>query len=193
MKLNLRHVTIFLILLALSVGFGFGFDAVCTAVERHNHPRPTTLAASVESNAAEFGIPESILWATVKTGSDFASNAISPTGEIGLMQLTPTQFNFICTTLLEGAPLDAGLLYEPETNLRAGSAWLSYLYGKYGVWEHVFVAYHLGTEATDAWLADPAHVNARGELLEFPTRAAEQYAKDTARAVEFYNQLYYQA
>ena len=193
MKLTLRHVLIFLIILGLSVGFGFGFDAVCTAVERHQHPRPASLATAIEENAREFGIPEAVLWATVKAGSEFASNKVAESGEIGLMQLTPAQFSFICTELLEGDAQDTGLLYEPETNLRAGSAWLSYLFGKYGVWEHVFVAYHYGTEATDAWLADPTHLSARGELLAFPTRECEDYAKRTAEAVETYNQLYYQA
>ena len=140
MKLNLRHVIAFLLLIVLSIGFGFGFDAVATAIEKSNHPLPDTLKESVQANAKAFGIPEAVVWATVKNGSDFASNAVSEEGHIGLMQLTPEQFGFICREILQ-EEFEPRTLYDPETNLRAGCAWISYLYGKYGVWEHVYAAY----------------------------------------------------
>lgn len=190
MKFNLRHVIAFVLLIALSVGFGFGFDAICTAIEKSNHPRPEALSASVQKNAEEFGIPEAVILATVKCSSDFTSNAVSEDGKIGLMQLPPERFTFICTALLSETP-DVRTLYEPETNLRAGCAWISYLYGRYGVWEHVYAAYFAGTEQVDAWLQNSDYISEQGVLQTIPDESIAAFAQDMADAVECYTKLYY--
>jgi len=192
LKFNLRHVLIFLAILLLSVGFGFGFDAVATAVERKNHPRPVELQAEISQNAKEFGIPEAILWATVKTSSNFASNVVSEDGRIGLMQISPDCFSFVCTELLGEDVKDSGLLYDPSTNLRVGSAWLSYLYGRYGVWEHAFLAYVVGTETVDSWLSDPNNLSAQGQLKKIPNKTAASFAKKVEKAASYYSKLYYE-
>lgn len=193
MKLNARHVIIFLLLILLSVAFAFGFDAAATAVERRQYPQPKELADSVKQASQEHGIPEAILWATLCTGSDFASNHVSDSGEIGLMQLTPAQFDFICTELWGKEPMDAGMLYDPDTNLQAGSAYLSYLYTRYGVWEQVFAAYASDTETVNAWLSDPAYVSPQGVLKDIPDARVAAYVKDMTQAVELYTKLYYQS
>lgn len=191
MKFNLRHVVTFVLLIALSIGFGFGFDAIATAIEESNHPRPDTLSTSVQENAKTFGIPEAVIWATVKNGSDFASNAVSEDGRIGLMQLSSEQFDFICRTILHEES-DPRTLYDPNTNLRAGSAWLSYLYGRYGIWDHVFAAYHAGTDTVDAWLQTPDLMSEQGILTDIPNDSTADYVEDMKDAVELYTTLYYQ-
>ena len=193
MKLTVWRVLAFLLLIAVSVGFGFAFDAVATAVERSRNPRPDQLADAVHQNAKEYGIPEAVLWATMKNGSGFASNTVSEDGAIGLMQLTPAQFEFICTSLWKTDPMDTGMLYDPETNLRAGSAYLSYLYGRYGVWKHVFAAYDAGEARVDAWLSEPERLSAQGVLTDIPDRATAQYVKDMTKTLETYVKLYDQS
>ena len=193
MKLTVWRVLAFFLLIALSVGFGFGFDAAATAIERHRYPTDAPLAASVTENAKTYGVPEPILWATVKCGSDFASNALSEDGRIGLTQLTPSQFSFICTELWEEDARDAGMLYDPATNLEAGSAYLSYLFARYGVWEHAFAAYFAGCDAVDAWLSEPERLNAQGVLTDIPDTATARYVKNLHKTAEMYTKLYYQS
>ena len=190
MKFNLRHVIALLLLIALSIGFGFGFDAIATAIEESNHPRPESISASVQENAANFGIPEAVIWATVKNGSDFASNAVSDDGRIGLMQLSAEQFGVICQTILHEES-DSRTLYDPDTNLRAGCAWISYLYGRYGIWEHVYAAYYAGTDAVDAWLQTPELLSEQGILTDIPNDATAEYVENMKDAVELYTNLYY--
>ena len=192
MKLTARRLVAFLLLIALSVGFGFAFDAIATAVERHRYPMVDSLSASVAANAEEFGVPDAILWALMKTGSDFASNAVSEDGRIGLMQLSPETFSRICTDLLETEPMNAGMLYEPETNLRAGSAWISYLYQRYGIWEIAFAAYYAGTDRVDAWLLDPDNTDGGGGFSRIPDQSTAKFVKRVTRAVDFYTTLYYE-
>ncbi len=191
MRITAWRVVAFLLLIALSVGFGFGFDAIATAVEKSNHPRPEALTWEIEQNAETYGIPEHILWATVKVNSDFVSNAVEMSGEIGLCQLTPAQFSFICTDLLGTEAMDAGMLYDPATNLRAGSVYLSYLYDRYGVWDHAFAAYRAGTETVDAWLADPALVSEQGVLKDIPDAKTAAFVSSMKQAVDSYAKLYY--
>lgn len=193
MKLTVWRVLAFFVLLAISVGFGFGFDTAATAIERHRYPTEPSLAAAVTENAKAYGVPEPILWATVKCGSNFASNALSEEGRIGLTQLTPTQFAFVCTELWEEEARDAGMLYDPTTNLKAGCAYLSYLFGKYGVWEHVFAAYFTDCETVDTWLSDPERLNAQGVLTDIPDTRVERYVKNMHKTTEIYTKLYYQS
>ena len=191
MKINSRHVAIFFALILLSVGFGVAFDAVATAIERHQYPIDEELAPAVAAQAEAHDIPEPILWAVLHTGSGFASNAVSDDGRIGLMQLTPATFEFICVSLTGGEKKDAGLLYDPQTNLTAGCTYLAYLYEYYGIWDHAHLAFCVGTETVDAWLADPANLNAQGRLAVIPDPAAEAYLQAVGDAVEHYSQLYY--
>ena len=191
MRINIWRVVAFLLLIALSVGFGFAFDGAATAIEKHRYARPASLSAQISQNADEFGVPEPVLWATVKCGSEFVSNAVSENGAIGLMQLTPAQYAFICTELFDSEAQNADMLYAPEPNLRAGSAYLSYLFGRYGVWEHVFAAYRAGTDTVDAWLADPNRLTEQGVLYDIPDKAVANYVEDVKKSVAAYTKLYY--
>lgn len=192
MKLTAKRTLIFFVLLLASAGFGLGFDAVATAVDKSNHPRPESISALIAENASQFGVPETILWATVKEQSDFSSNLVSENGAVGLMQISPSLYASICRDILAQEPLDAGILYDPETNLRVGSAYLSWLYGRYGVWDTVFAAYHAGVEQVDAWLKDPTCVNSRGMLENIPDPETQSYVKRMNKSVRAYSELYYE-
>ncbi len=193
MKLTVWRVLAFLLLIALSVGFGFAFDAAATAIEKHNYPRPDSLAEAVSREAAAYALPEAVIWATMQTGSEFASNAVSPEGRIGLMQLTPERFDAIRAELLGLEPTDPGMLYDPATNLSTACAWLSYLYEHYGVWELVFAAYHVGTDTVDAWLSDPTLTDQSGVLTAIPDKDVADYTARMQKAVSYYEKLYYQS
>ena len=191
MKLNYLRILAFVLLVALSVGFGFAFDAIATAIDKHNYPIVDAYAAPIKEYAEEFAIPEAVLWAVVSVESDFVSNAVSGDGAIGLMQLTPDEFRMICTDLLDSAEVDVGMLYNPASNLRAGAAYLSELYRRYGVWETVFAAYHTSVEQVDAWLSDKALVSEQGRLQNLPDNNTTKYMKSTQKALEHYQTLYF--
>ena len=191
MKITYRRLIAFAVLLAVSIGFGFAFDAIATAIEKHNHPIVEQYCAEIRANAEEFAIPEANLWAIVCVESDFASNYVSGDGEIGLMQLTPDQFQAICRDLLGEGNVNAGMLYDPATTLRAGTAKISSLYQKYGVWETVYAAYFAGEGAVDAWLADPTYVTEQGRLQNIPDEATADYVEEVADAAALYQRLYF--
>jgi soluble lytic murein transglycosylase len=191
MKFNARSLAIIAGILVLSIGFGFAFDGIATAIEKNRYPLSPRYAEDVRKVAEEYGIPEVIIWATVCTESGFASNLEGKDGGIGLMQLTPREFAMIQTEILKEAPEDAGRLYDPEKNLACGAAYLSYLYQRYGVWETVFAAFDAGTEAVDAWLANPEYVSELGTLTSIPDPSTARFVKEVTKAREIYIKLYF--
>ena len=193
MKFHFRHVVILCLILAASIGFGFAFDAIALKVERNRYPKPETLVPLVEELSDEYGLPEAIVWATIRNGSNFASNAVSEDGRIGLMQLSSDQLTFICEKVLHSEPIDAGLLYDPQTNVRLGCAYLSYLFGRYGVREQVYAAYAAGIDRVDAWIASHDHLSEQGVLINISDETTASYVKTMKTAVNFYTTLYSEA
>ena len=191
MKLNARSFAIIAALLALSIGFGFAFDGIATAIEKKQYPLTERYADEIRDVAEQYGIPEVVLWAIVRTESGFASNLEGKDGGIGLMQLTPDEFAMIQTDILQKEPEDAGLLYDPAKNLASGAAYLSFLYQRYGVWETVFAAFDTGTDKVDAWLADPECVGEFGTLENIPDPKTARFVRDVTKARELYVKLYF--
>ena len=191
MKFNARSFAIIAAILVLSIGFGFAFDGIATAIEKKQYPLSPRYADDIQRVSAEYGIPEVILWAIVRTESGFSSNLEGEDGGIGLMQLTPDEFAMIQTDILKEAPQDAGLLYDPAKNLACGAAYLSFLYQRYGVWETVFAAFDAGTDTVDAWLANPDYVSSLGTLQNIPNAKTARFVREVTEARELYIKLYF--
>ena len=191
MKFNARSFAIIAAILVLSIGFGFAFDGIATAIEKKQYPLSPRYANDIQKVSKEYGIPEVILWAIVRTESGFSSNLEGEDGGIGLMQLTPDAFAMIQTDILKEAPQDAGLLYDPVKNLTCGAAYLSFLYQRYGVWDTVFAAFDAGTDTVDAWLANPDYVSSLGTLQNIPNAKTARFVRDVNEAREFYIKLYF--
>ena len=191
MKFNARSFAIIAAILVLSIGFGLAFDGIATAIEKKQYPLSPRYANDIQRVSAEYGIPEVILWAIVRTESGFSSNLEGEDGGIGLMQLTSDEFAMIQTDILKEAPQDAGLLYDPAKNLSCGAAYLSFLYQRYGVWETVFAAFDAGTDAVDAWLANPDCVSELGTLKNIPNQKTARFVREVTEARELYIKLYF--
>lgn len=190
MKWNIRRVGILLAIVLFSIGFGFAFDAIADKIERHRYPKPEAYADFISADAAEFGVPEAVIWAMARQESNFVSSKIGSSGEVGLMQLTSGQYADICERLLHTAG-DSGLLYDPSSNLRAGTALLSDLYSRYGNWETVYAAWYAGTDQIDLWLADPDLANGLGGFKKIPDRETERFINALSASVRKYTDLYY--
>lgn len=189
MKLNSRHVTILVLLIVASVLFGFAYNGIATAVEHRNYPRPEQYREAVTANAEAFGIPEAVLWALIREESGFNS-AKNAAGRIGLLQISPEQFSDVVARLLPEESDDPARLYDPQINLRAGSALLSDLYDRYGGWKTVFAAWYSGVEETDLWLADSQNLDAKGNLKSIPDKKAAAFVASVEKARDRYTALY---
>lgn len=192
MKLTSRRIAVFFLLILLSVGFGFAFDGIATAIEKSKYPRPKAYRSAIAAAAEEAGIPEAAALAVVRAESGFDGAGRNADGGTGLFRLTYERFSAIYTDILREPVPDAGMLYDPATNLRAGCAYLSSLYARYGMWEPVFAAWRAGTEKVDAWVLDANCLNKQGKLTKIPDSAAAKFTTGAVAALKMYTKLYYQ-
>lgn len=182
--------SVILIILAISIMFGFVFDFVVTKIEYAVYPKPEEYIDYVKQNSELYGVPEDIIWAVIKTESGFDASAVSYVGAVGLMQLTETTFLEITNQRLKDG-FDPGMRYDPATNIRYGTYYLSYLYARYNNWDTALAAYNAGLGKVDGWLADPKYGNAEtGILHEIPYKETRNYVKKVNKAIQAYEKLY---
>ena len=187
-KKALVRSAVIISILILSILTGLLFQIIWDHVDRKSHPQE--YSEYVEQYAAEYGVPEAVVYAVIKTESGFSSGAVSEAGAVGLMQIMPDTFHWLLTMTRES--LDSGMLYDPQTNIKYGTYYLSYLYLRYGSWDEVFAAYNAGHGKVDEWLADEDYVDENGKLAEIPYPETRNYVKKVNKAIEVYTRLYYE-
>jgi soluble lytic murein transglycosylase len=181
-----RGIVIFL-LAVLAIGLGFLADFVISCFEKSAYPRD--YAEFVEEYAAEYGVPETVIFAVIRTESSFHSGAVSPAGAVGLMQILPDTFEWLTNEMLFDH-LDEGMLYDPETNIKYGTYYLSRLYDRYGDWNLALAAYNAGPGKVDEWLTDPEYADGAGGLKNIPFKETRNYVKKVGKARDVYERLY---
>lgn len=182
-----RSIVIISILL-LSVLCGFLFQMIWDAVDKVNYPREYTDYVDIYSD--KFGVPEYVIYSVIKVESDFESGAVSEVGAVGLMQMMPKTFVWLTTEL--GENLNAATLYDPETNIKYGTYYLSKLYLQFGTWDEVYAAYNAGPAQVAEWLKDKKYSENGKTLDEIPFEETEKYVKKLNQANEIYKKLYYE-
>lgn len=176
-----------LLILILSVGLGFLFDFICTCVEKSVYPKE--FSEYVEASAEQYDVPPHFIYAVIKHESDFRSDAVSAAGAVGLMQILPDTFTWLTDDVLYDH-FKEGMLYDPETNIRYGTYYLSRLFEQFGSWELALTAYHAGPTRVSEWLKDPELSDGQGGLKEIPIDKTDRYVHRVMDAWETYNRLY---
>ena len=184
---NPPRAAVIVFLAVAAIGLGFFADFLITCFEKQAYPRE--YAEYVEAYAEQYGVPETMIFAVIRTESGFDSGAVSHAGAVGLMQIMPDTFAWLTNEMLFDH-LDAGMLYDPETNIKYGTYYLSRLYDRYGDWALALAAYNGGQGNVDEWLEDPAYADGEGGLKEIPFRETRQYVKKALKARDVYERLY---
>ena len=175
-----------LMILGLSVAIGMLYTNVYEKYERAVYPREFCDVVNVYSE--KFGVPEHIIYAVIKTESDFKSNAVSSAGAVGLMQITPDTFDWIAMKLNEQG--EFALMYDPETNIRYGVYLLSFLKNEYENWDTVYAAYNAGFGNVDKWLGNTEYSDGNGVLKYIPFAETRAYVEKVNEAKNTYDRLY---
>ena len=99
----------------------------------------------IRQYAAQFGVPAKRVAAIIIHESDLDSNAVGKAGERGLMQLEPGAVADINATY--GLNISFDDLFDPETNIKAGCAYLAIQYSRTSSWDKATQAYNAGAKA----------------------------------------------
>lgn len=189
MKRNRSFAIPLILITIISIILGIIINAVWNYIEFKNNP--TTYNEIVKKYSLEYGVPERVIFATIKTESSFRSDAVSSAGAMGLMQMMPSTFEWLTSDehLDESLPKDA--LFDPEVSIRYGTYYLSYLAKKFDYdWTVVSAAYNAGEGRVLAWLESGEYTDDNGDLIKIPIKETKAYVKKINDAIDTYTKLY---
>ena len=146
------------------------------------------LEGYVEASSQEFGVPKAVIFAVMRAESDFNQYARSSADARGLMQITAVALTDINRMLSESYTMTQ--MYDPEINIRCGTAYLSLLYQKYKIYATAFTAYNAGQGNVDTWLGDSRYSNDRKQLYHVPFDETLNYVKKVNQYYSEYQKQY---
>ena len=162
------------------------FSAFRDKIEHWEYPQRFT--EYVEYYAGKYGIDPMILYAFIRTESNFDPNADSDAGARGLMQITEVTFDWIKMKIAPTESLTFDVLYDPETNIRFGSYFVSYCLDRYsGHLATAAAAYHSGVGTVDGLLGQEAYSTDGVTLDHYPYPQMRLYGEHAVAAEAVYH------
>lgn len=152
---------------------------------------PQEYAEYVTYYADKYGIDPLMLYSFIRTESNFDPMAESDAGARGLMQITEVTFDWIKSKIAPTEDLTFESLYDPETNIRFGSYFVSYCLLRYqNDLATAAAAYHSGLGTVDSLLAQ-AEYSADGKTLDhYPYPQMRLYVKKITSSYQRYQEIY---
>lgn len=158
--------------------------------QRLEREYPVAYAEEIAACAAEYELDPYLVLAIMRCESSFKTDAVSPVGAIGLMQIMPDTGAWIAHKLDLDAVYTEQMLYDPACNVRFGCWFLRFLTNRFdGELLHIIAAYNAGHGSVEKWLADPAY-SQNGILTTIPYPETERYVSKVQAALETYRSLY---
>ncbi len=148
---------------------------------------PLEYAEFVSRYCSEYSLSPELIYAVILCESGFGTRAVSHAGACGLMQLMPATFEWIS----ERCGFDDGAdIFDPETNIRAGCAYIRYLYGRFEDTKTVLAAYNAGEGRVSVWLNESEY-SADGIVLDvIPYPETANYVNKVYETVQSYRITY---
>lgn len=144
-------------------------------------PFPEIVAAASE----KYDIPVEVIYSVIKVESNFDITAESRAGALGLMQILPDTFLWLCERRKE--KLDINLLFDPAVNIDYGVYYLRYLLDYYkGDMTLVYAAYNAGMGNVNKWLKSQ-----NGTLTYIPYEETRKYIDRITNTIDIYKKLIY--
>lgn len=141
------------------------------------------------SISTEYGLEPALVFALIKTESNFVSDAVSSAGAQGLMQIMPKTADSL--DKLAGRSCAERDLLLPEINIRYGCEMLKWLGSEFFTTETVLAAYNAGYGNVRIWLSDPAYSSDGVTLHTIPFEETDDFVGKVTFAAERYRELYY--
>lgn len=181
-KIFTPKAIILCLILAILLASAINLLIIC--VERIIYPED--YYELVTEYSEKYAIPKELMFAIIKTESNFDKNATSRAGAIGLMQMIPSTYEFLSKKLGE-TPVTS-LLYDPQTNIKYGAYYLQYLYARFGSWELALAAYNWGEGNLSSYISENGYTE--GDYKKIPVKETRNYVKKVLYLWEKYEQLY---
>lgn len=151
---------------------------------------PINYGSYVEKASYETGIDKYLIYAVIKTESNFNENAESNVGARGLMQIMEDAFDWVKFRMKDERSIDYDDMYTAEYNIEYGSYLIMLLYEEYGDERTALAAYHSGRGSVNSWLKEGEYSSDGKTLDKIPSSTTEHYVNKVMTAYEGYTNLY---
>ena len=139
--------------------------------------------------AKEYGLAPELIASMINCESGFDSGVVSRAGALGLMQLMPTTASWIASRTQKLASLEIDL-FNPETNIAIGVAYVAYLAQKFPDTFTMLCAYNAGEGLVRQWQKNPQYCADGSALLTTPFAETNKYAKKVLFNIKQYRKRF---
>ncbi len=172
------------------------FIALCTFKLRSGYQQfycaayPLDYQEDVTAASKQYNIPPSLIYAVIRTESNFDSDATSSANAKGLMQLTENTFQWAVDRAGDTTPYSNTSLFDPSINIRYGTYYLTILGEQFEQTETILAAYNAGPGTVKQWLQDPRYSSDGKALHTIPYSETADYVIRVLEAQKQYQTLY---
>ena len=151
---------------------------------------PIEYSEYVEKASDEYDLDEALIYAVIRTESSFNTEAQSPVGACGLMQVMPSSFEWLQSLRGTTGEYTTEDLFDPEICIDYGCYLLRYFMDTYEDERCAIAAYNAGFVVGE-WLEDENYSVDGKTLIDTPYPETSEYIKKVESAKEMYIKLYY--
>ena len=162
--------------------FCMGFFIYC--VNRYLYP--IKYSQDVLEFSKQNNLESSLVFALIKTESNFDKNAKSVKGAKGLMQISDSTAQYIAKNL----NITSYDIFSPQTNIKFGCWYLRYLINKFKNMQTAVAAYNAGEGKVANWLKQKEYSSNGITLDNIPFNETKQYVNRILSRRVKYKKLY---
>ncbi|MBQ2897781.1 MAG: lytic transglycosylase domain-containing protein [Clostridia bacterium] len=138
----------------------------------------------IEMYAEDNNIEKNLVYGIINAESGFDTNAISPKGAVGLMQLKKDTAKWCAQKM--GEPFDETKLIDAQTNIKIGTWYFAYLKNELGTENLAIIAYNAGITHAKEWLKE----GIIDDNVSNPDNIPFEETKKYIRKVKVYTKIY---
>lgn len=149
---------------------------------------PKAYLKEVETFSKQFGVQKSFIFSIIRAESFFNPKVESPVHARGLMQLMPFTAQQVSKIIGEPEIQDLNVLFNPEKNIKLGSAYLARLLRQFDQ-NHILAAaaYNAGPHRVQTWLSQFGHHDQDVFVEHIPFKETRSYVKKVLGFMEYYD------
>lgn len=144
----------------------------------------------VEKYSLENNVDKFLIYAIIKTESNFDPEAVSNAGARGLMQIMDETFQWIRFRLGDDENTDYDIMFDPKQNIRYGCYLIGYLINYFDDTDCAVCAYHAGIGSVDSWLSNTNYSKDGKKLDTVPASDTGHYLDKIKKALNNYYTIY---
>ena len=151
---------------------------------------PTKYSEYVEKYSEENGLDKYLVYAIIKAESNFDPEVTSNMNARGLMQLME-ETAIERSNVIDDDTVETQDLYDPETNIRLGTSYFSYLLGIFD--DNIILAitaYNAGLGNVKQWIADGIIKSDGSDIENIPYKETSNYVRKILRDYQMYLKIY---